>query len=97
RSSDLRIFVWKSYASLKDDVVRRAFFADMRRLGVAGLKIDFIDKEGIDQVRFYEKALRDGLAFHLLIDFHGADKPTCYNRRFPNELTREGIYGQEWR
>src|SRR6185437_15304003 len=38
-----------------------------------------------------------GLAFHLLIDFHGADKPTGYNRRFPNELTREGIYGQEWR
>ena len=91
------IFVWKSYASLKDDSVRQAFFRDMQRLGVAGLKIDYIDKEGIDQVRFYEKALRDGLAFHLLIDFHGADKPTGYNRRFPNELTREGIYGQEWR
>ncbi|HEV2481078.1 MAG TPA: glycoside hydrolase family 97 catalytic domain-containing protein [Puia sp.] len=93
----VRIFVWKSYASLKDDSIRRAFFADMRRLGVAGLKIDYIDKEGIDQVRFYEKALRDALAFQLLIDFHGADKPTGYNRRFPNELTREGIYGQEWR
>jgi hypothetical protein len=32
-----------------------------------------------------------------MIDFHGADKPTGYNRRFPNEITREGIYGQEWR
>lgn len=93
----VRIFVWKSYASLKDDSVRKAFFRDMQHLGVAGLKIDYIDKEGIDQVRFYEKALRDGLDFHLLIDFHGANKPTGYNRRFPNELTREGIYGQEWR
>jgi len=94
---DIGIFVWKSYASLRDDSVRRAFFRTMHEAGVAGLKIDFIDKEGIEQVRFYEKALQDALDFHLLIDFHGADKPTGYNRRFPNEITREGIYGQEWR
>ncbi len=93
----IRLFVWKSYASLKDDAIRKAFFEQMHQVGLAGLKIDYIDKEGIDQVRFYEKALRDGLATHLMIDFHGANKPTGYNRRFPNEITREGIYGQEWR
>ncbi|MBN8851376.1 MAG: hypothetical protein BGO55_09260 [Sphingobacteriales bacterium 50-39] len=91
------IFVWKSYASLQDSSVRKAFFRTMHEAGVAGLKIDYIDKEGIEQVRFYEKALQDALAFHLLIDFHGANKPTGYNRRWPNEITREGIYGQEWR
>ena len=69
----------------------------MQQVGLAGLKIDYIDKEGIDQIRFYEQALKDALATHLMIDFHGADKPTGYNRRFPNEITREGIYGQEWR
>lgn len=93
----VRIFVWKSYASLKDDSTRKAFFDSMHHAGVAGLKIDYIDKEGIDQVRFYEKALQDGLQNQLMIDFHGANKPTGYNRRFPNEITREGIYGQEWR
>ncbi len=91
------IFVWKSYASLRDDSVRRSFFRTMHEAGVAGLKIDYIDKEGIEQVRFYEKALQDALAFHLLVDFHGANKPTGYDRRFPNEISREGIYGQEWR
>lgn len=94
---DIGIFVWKSYASLRDDSVRRAFFRMMHAAGVAGLKIDYIDKEGIEQVRFYEKALQDALTFHLLIDFHGANKPTGYERRFPNEISREGIYGQEWR
>jgi hypothetical protein len=93
----VRLFVWKSYASLKDDATRKAFFEQMHQIGLAGLKIDYIDKEGIDQIRFYEHALRDGLATHLLLDFHGADKPTGYDRRFPNEITREGIYGQEWR
>jgi Glycoside hydrolase 97/Glycosyl-hydrolase 97 N-terminal/Glycosyl-hydrolase 97 C-terminal, oligomerisation/PA14 domain/Chitobiase/beta-hexosaminidase C-terminal domain len=93
----IRLFVWKSYASLKDDAIRKAFFSQMQQIGLAGLKIDYIDKEGIDQVRFYEQALKDALATHLMIDFHGANKPTGYNRRFPNEITREGIYGQEWR
>jgi hypothetical protein len=93
----VRLFVWKSYASLKDNATRKAFFKQMQQVGLAGLKIDYIDKEGIDQVRFYEQALKDGLATHLLIDFHGANKPTGYSRRFPNEITREGIYGQEWR
>jgi hypothetical protein len=93
----IRLFVWKSYASLKDDAIRKTFFKQMQQVGLAGLKIDYIDKEGIDQVRFYEQALKDGLATHLMIDVHGANKPTGYNRRFPNEITREGIYGQEWR
>jgi alpha-glucosidase len=97
RQRRVGIFVWKSYASLRDDSVRVAFFRTMNRIGVAGVKIDYIDKEGIGQVRFYEHALRDALKFRLMIDFHGADKPTGYNRRFPNEITREGIYGQEWR
>ena len=93
----IRLFVWKSYASLKDDSIRKAFFRSMHQVGLAGLKIDYIDKEGIDQIHFYEQALRDAMTFHLMIDFHGANKPTGYNRRFPNEITREGIYGQEWR
>jgi alpha-L-rhamnosidase len=97
RKRRVGIFVWKSYASLRNDSVRADFFRAMNRVGVAGVKIDYIDKEGIDQVRFYEHALQDALAFRLMIDFHGANKPTGYNRPFPNEITREGIYGQEWR
>ncbi|MDN3657142.1 glycoside hydrolase family 97 catalytic domain-containing protein [Ferruginibacter paludis] len=90
------IWVWKAYTSLKEDTVRRAFFEQMQHTGVAGIKIDFIDKEGIDQVKFYEAALKDAANNHLMIDFHGANKPTGYNRSFPNELTREAVYGQEW-
>jgi alpha-glucosidase len=90
------IWVWKGYSSLKDGKVRRIFFDQMQHAGVAGVKIDFIDKEGIEQVKFYEAALRDAATYHLMIDFHGANKPTGYNRTFPNELTREAVYGQEW-
>ena len=91
------IWVWKSYLSLKDENTRRDFFHHLHSTGVAGIKIDFIDREGINQVLFYEDALRDAAAEKLMIDFHGADKPTGISKTFPNELTREAIYGQEWR
>ena len=97
KPKQVSIWVWKSYASLKDDSVRRHFFDTLHAIGIAGVKIDFIDTEGIAQVRFYENALKDAAADQLMIDFHGANKPTGYNRTHPNELTREGIYGQEWR
>ncbi|ULQ53248.1 glycoside hydrolase family 97 catalytic domain-containing protein [Flavihumibacter fluvii] len=90
------IWVWKSYASLKESTFRRTFFAALRKIGVAGVKIDFIDEEGISQVKFYENTLKDAALAHLMINFHGANKPTGINRTYPNELTREAIYGQEW-
>ena len=91
------IWVWKSYTSLKKDSTRRDFFRALHQIGVAGVKIDFIDKEGLAQIDFYENALKDAMAARLMIDFHGANKPTGYSRTYPNELTREAIYGQEWR
>jgi len=97
RPKKVAIWVWKSYASLKEDSVRQHFFKSLHDAGVAGVKIDFIDTEGIRQVRFYKNALQDAAKEKLMIDFHGADKPTGYNRSYPNELTREAIYGQEWR
>ena len=30
-----------------------------------------------------------------MLDFHGANKPTGLERTWPNELTREGVYGLE--
>lgn len=90
------IWVWKAYSSLKVAAIRRQFFAALHAIGVAGVKIDFIDQEGIEQVQFYESALRDAAAAGLMVNFHGANKPTGYNRTWPNELTREAVYGQEW-
>lgn len=39
--------------------------------------------------------LRDAAKFHLMIDFYGAVKPSGRERTWPNEMTREAIYGRE--
>ena len=46
-------------------------------------------------VRWYEKIVRCAAKHHLMINFHGAFKPTGMNRTWPNQITREGIRGNE--
>jgi len=45
----------------------------------------------------YEALLRKGAQHHILLDFHGANKPTGRERTWPNELVREAIRGMESR
>jgi len=76
---------------------RRALFARLQELGVAGVKVDFFDHEARELIDLYQAMLRDAAEHRLLVDFHGANKPTGEARTWPNEMTREGIRGLEYR
>ena len=97
----VKIWVWKAYPDrggipgLKDKQQRIAFFSKCKELGIAGLKIDFFDSERQEIIRFYQDALADAARYQLMINFHGANKPTGESRTWPNEMTREAIRGLE--
>lgn len=92
---NVRILLWNHSNDLKDAETRRRLFKRLHELGIAGVKVDFIDSEAKELVDFYEACLRDAAEFELVVDFHGANKPTGESRTWPNELTREAIYGLE--
>ncbi len=91
------IWLWKHSRDLQQPSARREFFTMCRDIGVAGVKVDFLDHEAKEVVDHYEAILRDAAEFHLMVNFHGANKPTGGDRTWPNELTREGVYGLEHR
>lgn len=103
---NVRVWVWKRWAAGKAENVqmvgidkaenRRDFFARCSEAGVAGVKVDFIDSESKERIDFYTSVLKDAAAFKLMINFHGANKPTGESRTFPNEMTREGVRGLEY-
>jgi alpha-glucosidase len=62
---------------------------------VVGAKIDFFDHEHKEVVDLYQDLLRDAARHHILVNFHGANKPTGEGRTWPNELTREAVRGME--
>jgi alpha-glucosidase len=97
----IKIWVWKAYPDrrgipgIKDPEQRKIFFEKCRDLGIAGLKVDFFDSESQEIIEFYQAALKDAAGYHLMMNFHGANKPTGEGRTWPNEMTREAIRGME--
>ncbi|UCF44464.1 MAG: glycoside hydrolase family 97 catalytic domain-containing protein, partial [Planctomycetota bacterium] len=64
--------------------------------GVAGVKIDFMQRDDQEMVNWYHKIVKKAAEHHLLVNFHGAYKPTGFRRTYPNLITREGVLGNEY-
>ena len=64
--------------------------------GVAGVKVDFMARDDQYVVNFYRRLVKLAAKHHLVVDFHGACKPTGVSRTYPNLMTREGVMGNEY-
>jgi alpha-glucosidase len=101
-AKNVRIWVWAAYPDnngikgLKDSVYMVNFFKKCREVGVAGVKIDFMSSESQNMMAFYNRASREAARMKLMVDFHGAGKPSGQSRTWPNELTREAVRGLEY-
>ena len=69
--------------------------AYLASLGAKGLKIDFLDRDDQDAVAYIERVARAAAKHHLVIDWHGMFKPTGLERKYPNILNYEGVFGLE--
>ncbi|MEF8788200.1 MAG: glycoside hydrolase family 97 catalytic domain-containing protein [Planctomycetota bacterium] len=90
------VWVWKNWSQIEKQPARRAFFHKVKDAGAVGVKIDYMNTESQDMVNFYTDCRRDAAREHLMVNFHGAFKPTGTTRTFPNEMTREGVRGLEY-
>jgi alpha-glucosidase len=63
--------------------------------GVKGIKVDFMQREDQWMVNYYERVAREAASRRMLVDFHGAYKPTGLHRTWPNVVTSEGVVGLE--
>lgn len=97
------IFIWHAYPEGRDDSpgltrrqARQELFRRCKEAGVKGVKIDFFDSERKEVVEVYEDILRQTAEHQLMVNFHGANKPTGEVRTWPHEITREGIREQEY-
>jgi alpha-glucosidase len=95
RQKKVGIWLWKHSKSLQNASERAAFFKKCHDLGVTGLKIDFFDHEAKETIDLYTAILQEAAQNHLLLDFHGANKPTGLLRTWPNSLTYEAVKGME--
>ena len=89
----VRLVLWAGYWAFNRDIEGVCkYFSEM---GIAGFKVDFMNRDDQQMVAFYEEAARIAAKYHLFLDFHGAFKPAGLTRTWPNVLNFEGINGLE--
>ncbi len=93
KEKNVRIILWASWRAIENQ-----FFVleKYKEWGVAGIKVDFMDRSDQWMVNFYEKIAREAALNNLLVDFHGAFKPNGLHRAFPNVVSYEGAQGLEY-
>lgn len=94
REKGVDIWVWIHWMEI-DDIGIDETFARLERWGVRGVKTDFINRQDQWIVNWYEKVCRAAARHRIHVNFHGAFKPTGTERTWPNNLTREGVLGNE--
>lgn len=89
---DVGIIVWCVWKTLDEQLESLAKF---EKMGIKGIKVDFMNRDDQEMVNFYEKIAKKAAEHHLLVDFHGSYKPAGLRRTYPNVMTREGVNGGE--
>ncbi|GAP72655.1 alpha-glucosidase [Candidatus Symbiothrix dinenymphae] len=96
KSKNVRIWLWLFSTDVNRNDAYKKAFPLYKTWGVAGIKIDFMDRDDQEMVNWYRDIIRCAADNHLLVDFHGAYKPDGIIRTYPNMLTREGVMGNEY-
>ncbi len=94
KQRNVRIWLWAHWTSV-DRYMDQAFPL-FEKWGIAGVKIDFMNRDDQWMVDFYRRVLEKAAEHHLMIDFHGAYKPDGIRRTYPNLITREAVMGMEY-
>lgn len=93
REKKVGIILWV-VAKVLDDKLEEAcrYYSE---LGVAGWKVDFIDRQDQAAVERVYRIADAAARYRMIVDFHGVYKPTGLQRTYPNVVNFEGVHGLE--
>ncbi|MDR0537287.1 MAG: glycoside hydrolase family 97 protein [Tannerellaceae bacterium] len=98
KSKNVEIVLWMYYHPVQKDLYDDSYnlFEYYSQMGVAGLKIDFMDRSDQWIVNFYRQAAKEAAKNRMVIEFHGSYKPVGLEYEYPNILSFEGVRGLEY-
>ncbi|NBC65745.1 MAG: hypothetical protein GVY07_08855 [Bacteroidetes bacterium] len=89
----VQIHLWVHLISLKGQVEKvLSAYADW---GVAGIKVDSFGGDDQQYVADFQHIVKVAAENKLMVNFHGAYKPTGWSRTYPNLVTREAVMANE--
>ncbi|MBR5563935.1 MAG: glycoside hydrolase family 97 protein [Bacteroidales bacterium] len=97
KEKNVGLILWVSWLAVDKNF--DTIFETYRDWGVAGMKIDFMNRSDQYMMNFYERTARKAAENKLIIDFHGSVTPKGWEIQYPNILAYEAVLGleQKWR
>jgi alpha-glucosidase len=89
------IWIWYDGSQLKTDADITNMVSQASGWGAKGIKVDYMFGDDLGDLSKYDKVAAVAAQARLMVNFHGATKPSGERRRWPHNLTREAIYGAE--
>ena len=94
-SKNVGFIVWVKYIDL-DTPEEREVLTEWAQKGIKGIKADFFDSEDQKTLEGFKAIYEKCAENHLIVNCHGAGKPTGENRTYPNVINREAVNGEEY-
>lgn len=91
---DVDIMLWVLWHALERQWDET--FEQFEKWGIKGIKMDFMNRDDQKMVQFYESVARMAAEKKMVVNFHGAYKPSGLRRKYPNVLTREALIEFEY-
>jgi alpha-glucosidase len=92
----LCVYGWDHWRNLDTPDKRAKMFELFNKLGLKGIKIDFMDSDSQETFKWYDDTIRDCAKYKLMVSFHGATIPRGQRRLWPHIMTWEAVLGAEY-
>lgn len=93
KQKGVELILWVLWKPLDENLVE--ILETYKSWGVKGIKVDFMQRNDQYMVSSYERIAKECARLKLMVDFHGAFKPSGLRRMYPNVINYEGVKGSE--
>jgi alpha-glucosidase len=94
KQKNVGIILWASWKTLDDQLIPA--LDQFQKWGVKGIKVDFMQRSDQIMIEYFSRVCREAAKRHMLVDYHGDQKPAVMMRTWPNLINTEGVRGMEW-
>ena len=90
---NVKVWIWCHWTGM--DAQMNEAFPLYQKWGVAGVKIDFMSRDDRSMIEFHYRVAEIAARHHLMVDFHGATKPTGMEETWPNVMGYDAVLGMD--
>jgi alpha-glucosidase len=94
KEKNVGVILWVVWKTLDDQLIPA--LDQYQKWGIKGIKVDFMQRSDEILINYYHRVSSETAKRHMLVDFHGDQKPATMTRTWPNLISTEGVRGLEW-